>query len=144
MFSFRQLQCKNHYICSVKSNEPIKFDIDHVCELIIDGKTFREIAKVYDCSISTLHNFLVKPEHAVRTRDALELSAATYANKGEQVLIEAEAISVEIQRARELAQHYRWMAAKRSPKKYGEKVDVTSGGETIKQTFVVNGKEIEF
>lgn len=133
------------YICGMgKQNDPIQFDIDKICELIIDGKTFRDIAKVFDCSISTLHNFLVKPEHAVRTRDSLELSAATYANKGEQVLIEAEGISVEIQRARELAQHYRWMAAKRAPNKYGEKVDPNPGGVLIKQTFVVNGKEIEF
>lgn len=128
----------------MKSNEPIKFNIDHVCEEIIDGKTFREIAKKYDCSISTLHNFLIKPEHVARTSEALKLSAATYANKGEQVLLDADPVGVEIQRARELAQHYRWMAGKRSPKEYGEKVDVTSGGETIKQSYIINGKEIIF
>ena len=40
---------------------------------------------------------------------------------------------------------YKWTAGKKKPKKYGEKLDVTSGGEPIKQTPITvinNGKDL--
>lgn len=38
----------------------------------------------------------------------------------------------------------KWKASKLAPKKYGDKVDVTSNGETVKQVFQINGVDIEF
>ncbi|MGE5052032.1 MAG: hypothetical protein ACM3KI_11060 [Bacillota bacterium] len=106
-----------------------KLNIDIIIELIIEGSTFRQIAEQLNVKLSTLHDFTSKPEHSARVSQALEISAQTYEEKAEQILINAEASAYEMQRARELAQHYRWKAAKRSPKKYGERISTEHSGE---------------
>ena len=98
----------------------IVLNIEQILDLLIDGKTYREIAKKFGVGLSVLHRFTSKEEHSARVRDALNYSASTYADKAEQILLEAPADKIEIQRARELAQHYRWKAGKRDPKKYGD------------------------
>ncbi len=104
--------------------------IDDILKAIVEGETFRNIAQKYDVSLSTLHEYINKPEHSARASHALALSASQYANKAEQVLINAEKDKIEIQRARELAHHYRWMAGKRNPKKYSERnTTILEGGE---------------
>ena len=113
--------------------------IDEIIELLIEGKSYRQIAEILKVKLTTLHDYTSKPEHSARAREALEYSATTFDDKAEEVLITAESSPTEIQRARELAQHYRWRAAKRAPKKYGDKVDVTSNGETLQATTIVWG-----
>lgn len=118
--------------------------IEEVIEMIVVGNTFAEIADKFNVSVGAVHNYVSKDEFSARVRVALDVSASTYADKAEQVLIQAEGTPVEMQRARELAQHYRWKAAKRSPKKYGDKtdVDITSGGKEIQPvSFVVKVSE---
>lgn len=51
---------------------------------------------------------------------------------------------VTLQRHRLMVDARKWVASKLKPKSWGDKLDVTSGGLPVKQTFVVNGKEIEF
>ncbi len=70
----------------------------------------------------TLHACLSSDEHSARTREALEISGSSYADKAEEVLKNAPKDKLELMRARELAQHYRWKAAKRNPIRYSEKV----------------------
>ena len=83
-------------------------DIEQIIEDIIDGLTYRKISEKYNVPLSTLHDFLSKPEHSARAKLALETSAQTYDEKAEEVLIAAEGTTVEIQRARELSQLYKW------------------------------------
>jgi predicted RNA-binding protein with RPS1 domain len=97
--------------------------VDDILGMLIEGDTFKTIAERYKVSLSTLHEYMNKPEYSARTRNALEMSASSYADKAEQVLIDAEKDRIEMQRARELAQHYRWKAGKRNPKKYGDKLE---------------------
>lgn len=108
-------------------------DIDGIVEMIIDGKTFRQIAKHYGVSLSTFDDYTKKTEHSARVGEALMISAATYADKAEEVLqeITKDSNTIEMARARELAQHYRWKSAKRNPRMFGDKVDVTSNGQTV-------------
>ena len=105
--------------------------IEAVLERIVEGKTFREMAAEFEVSISTLHAFLTKDEHSARTRAALALSSSQYAEKAELTLLEAVGTKEELSRAKELAQHYRWMASKRNPALFGEKVDVTSDNKPL-------------
>lgn len=102
--------------------------IDEIIDLLIDGKTYRQIAESYNVSISTLHYFLSLPEHHARAKTALSISADQYADKAEETLINAKATKEELMRARELAQHYRWKAAKRDPSRYGDKLAVEQSG----------------
>lgn len=116
-----------------KADAPNKhgLNIEDIITEIVDGQNFRQMANKFNVPLSTLHDFINRAEHSARTRAALELSAAQYADKGEDVLLKCEGTKEEISRARELAQHYRWMAGKRNPKKYGDKIDMTTDGKAI-------------
>lgn len=117
-------------------------DIDQVCEMIIEGATYRELAHKLNVKLSTLHDYLSKDEHSARVREALRISADSYADKGERVLIEAKSTMVEVQRAKELAQYYKWKASKRAPKTYADKIDVTSAGNELKPVVINLGSGI--
>lgn len=106
-------------------------EINKVVSLIHDGLTYRKIAEELKMPLSTLFDSINNSEHSARVKEALKQSADTYADKAEEVLKEAKGTLVEIQRARELAQHYRWKASKRRPKDYGDKMDLTTDGEKI-------------
>jgi len=86
----------------------------------MEGKTYRNIAAEFDCKLANFHRFISKEEHCERVKMALSISATTYANKGEEVLINADSDRNEIQRANCLAQYYKWMAGKRNPKEFGD------------------------
>lgn len=109
--------------------------IDKIIELITEGKTYKEIAAKFKVSLTTLHNYIHNDEFTARTREALQYSASTYADQAESVLkgIKKGSNAIEMAQARELAQHYRWKAGKRAPKKYGDRVqqDVTIDDKTI-------------
>jgi len=113
-------------------------NIELICELIIDGKTYREIAEHIGVSLTKLHYHTSKSEHSVRVREALQISADTYADKGERVLIEAKSTLVEVQRAKELSQFYKWKASKRSASKYGDKMELEHKGESIAPVIIIN------
>ena len=99
-------------------------NIDKVIESILEGKTYRAIAEENNVALSTLHDFCSKTEHSARVKWALEVSASSYDDLAIEAIKGARSNMVEMQRARELAQHYRWKASKRNPKKYGDKLDV--------------------
>lgn len=106
-------------------------DINEVCQLLIDGATYRTIAQHYKIHLSELHTFLSKPEHSARAHESLIISAETYSDKAEQVLLDAVRDGIEMQRARELSQYYKWKASKRNPRRYSDKIDVTTDGQKI-------------
>ena len=109
---------------AAKRNESLDGKIDEIIIMLIDGDSYRKIAAHYEVSLYKLHTYLTDEKHYAHVREALSISASTYVDKAEAALLEAKGTSVEIQRARELAQHYRWAAAKRNPKKFGDKLDV--------------------
>jgi len=113
-----------------------QIDIEKLIDYIGEGKTYREMAVLFDVKLATLSDFTSKPEHSARVKEALKLSAETYADKAEQVLIDAVGTKEELMRARELSQFYKWKASKRSPAVYGDKIDMTSGGEKLNQVQI--------
>lgn len=119
----------------LKSQKP-KLEIEEICHMIIDGKTYRQIAEYYGINLLKIHAYLAEDEgRYTRAREALTISADTYADQAEQILKDAKSDGIEMQRARELSSFYKWKAAKRRPKDYGDKVDITSDNKAI-QTVV--------
>lgn len=110
-------------------------DIEIIYNDLIDGLSYRQIADKYKVKLSTLHDFVSKSEHSARAKTALEISAQTYADKAEQILLDIEANSTQIEmaRARELSQYYKWKAAKRNPRGFSDKIDITSDNERLTQ-----------
>lgn len=62
------------------------------------------------------------------TDDALEDAKNGSEHKGINAVVQAHRLKVDTRK---------WLMSKMKPKKYGEKVDVTSGGETIKGNTIV-------
>jgi len=112
------------------STKDQKFDIEIVCSMLIEGAKWKDIALKFAIPLSTLYDSITRSsEFSARVREAKDISADSYAELAEYVLQNAISDGVEIQRARELAQHYRWMAGKRSPKRYGDKLQTEHSGE---------------
>lgn len=113
-------------------NKP-ELNIDEICQMIVDGKTYRQMAEHYKVSTITLHKYVSELNHSVRVREAIQISADSYADKAEQILLEIkkDATHAEIMAARELHQYYKWKAAKRNPRSYSDKLDLTTKGEKL-------------
>ena len=98
--------------------------LDEILDLFADGETFRAVAKNVGVSTRTLNKFLTRKDNVEQYYAVLQESSDSYASMAEEALRNSPADKIEIQRARELAHHYRWMASKRNPKRYGDKLDV--------------------
>lgn len=100
--------------------------LDEILDLFADGETFRAVAKKVGVSTRTLNKFLTRKDNVEQYYAVLQESSDSYASMAEEALRNSPADKIEIQRARELAHHYRWMASKRNPKRYGDKLDIES------------------
>lgn len=116
--------------------------LDEILDLFADGETFRGVAKKVGVSTRTLNKFLTRKENVDQYHAVLQESSDSYASMAEEVLRSSPSDKIEIQRARELAHHFRWMASKRNPKRYGDKLDVdtkVSGNIVIQMPEDANG-----
>ena len=97
-------------------------DFDGVTERLSTGVTLTQIAKDAGVSIGFLLQWIAADENrSARAREARAQAAKLWDEKALDV-IEQAADPFELQRARELAQHYRWRASKAAPKDYGDKM----------------------
>ena len=97
-------------------------DIDKVCADICETKSMTQIAAENNMDVSTLLEWIEGDPHRVaRTREARRRTALLWEERAEAVLAQA-GDPFELQKARELAHHYRWRAKVIAPREYGEKV----------------------
>lgn len=116
--------------------------LDEILDLFADGETFRAVAKKVGVSTRTLNKFLTRKDNVEQYYAVLQESSDSYASMAEEALRNSPADKIEIQRARELAHHYRWMASKRNPKRYGDRLDVdakVSGNIVIQMPSEADG-----
>jgi hypothetical protein len=107
------------------------FGIEAVLDAIHERKTMTSIASLAGVSIGTLQNWLEHdPERSARAREARELTAKLWDEKAEAEIRKAKT-PIELAKARELAHHYRWRAAKIAPKTYGDRMEVEHSGEQL-------------
>ncbi len=115
--------------------------IDALCAMIIDGITMTDAANRLDVSIGTLISWIEGDvERSARAREARVKSARIWDEKATQA-IEDASDQFELSKAKELAHHYRWRAAKIAPRDYGDKVqtEVTGAdGGPIEQSITVS------
>lgn len=97
---------------------------DRLCDAIIAGTMLTDIALEWDVSLSRLRRWIAAdPTRSARVREARQLSAMIFDEKAERALAESDS-EFALKRAKELAHHYRWRAAKIDDKQYGEKVEL--------------------
>ena len=98
------------------------FGIEAVCERLANGVTMTAIAEEIGVTIGKLSQWIASDEeHSARAREARIHAARIWDEKALSV-IEQALDPFELQRAKELAHHYRWRASKTAPKDYGDKV----------------------
>jgi transposase-like protein len=93
---------------------------DAVLAMIETGLSHREIARIAGCVPSAVTRWLRADEHrSARADSAMKDAAQAF----DDLALEAIKFSPaeEIQRTRELAQHYRWKASKSNPQRYGDR-----------------------
>lgn len=96
--------------------------IDAICEMITSGIPMVKISKQLGISLGTFINWISDDiDRSARVREARARSAKYWDEKAEEVIREAPD-KFELERARELAHHYRWRAKAIAPREYGEKV----------------------
>ena len=117
------------------------FGIEAVCERLADGVTMTAIAEEIGVTVGKLSQWIASDEeHSARAREARIHAARIWDEKALSVVEQAQDL-FELQRARELAQHYRWRASKTAPKEYGDRVTqehTGANGGAITQSIMVS------
>ena len=113
-----------------------------ICERVANGDTLQVIATSYNVSIGTILNWATKEENTDNYARAREAAADLFESK---IITRAETVTPETAAADRVAiDALKWVAARRSPKKYGDKItqEVTgANGEAIQHAVSI---KIEF
>ena len=97
------------------------FGIDAVCNAIADRKSLTAIAEEVGVATSRLLAWIdADTERSARVREVRASTARLWDERAEH-LLETAADDMDLKRAKELAHHYRWRAAKIAPKEYGDR-----------------------
>ena len=117
------------------------FGIEAVCERLSNGMTMTALAEEIGVTVGKLSQWIASDEeHSARAREARIHAARIWDEKALSV-VEQAMDPFELQRAKELAHHYRWRASKTAPKEYGDKVTqehTGANGGAITQSIMVS------
>lgn len=108
---------------------------DTICERLADGKSLKRICEDEDMpSKATFYNWInnnkeLLDKYARAKDDASDALADDIQDIGDRVLTG----KYEPNAARVAIDAKKWIASKLKPKKYGDKIDMTSNGETLVQ-----------
>lgn len=99
---------------------------DEVIEMIRQAKTYEDIIAKFGVHWKYINWFISESDYSARAREAQKESAETIAAKAEKVLlqIQADDTKASVTRQRELAHHYRWLAAKKNPQRFGDSTKI--------------------
>lgn len=99
---------------------------EDVIEMIRQAKSYEEIQEKFCVHAKYVVDFITNSEYSARAREAQRESAETISRKAELSLlqIQADDTQASVTRQRELAHHYRWLAAKKNPHKFGDSTKI--------------------
>lgn len=104
------------------------YGMDAVSDHLSNGVTMTAIAAEVGVSVGQLSQWLASDEErSARARESRIHAARVWDEKALEA-IEQAGDPFELQRARELAQHFRWRASKTAPKDYGDKLHAEHSG----------------
>jgi len=103
---------------------------DDLIARIAVGERLADIAASHNVTRwAVIQHLYGNPHRSARARDAQAMACLLWDQLAEDVIRNAPADPIEIQRARELAQHYRWRASRLAPALYGDRVEIKSQDE---------------
>lgn len=99
---------------------------DDVIDMLENALSYDVICKKFCVRRENLAWFIAESDYSPRAREAQRQSAETIADKAEKALLEIDSLDTQasVTRQRELAYHYRWLAAKKNPHKFGDSTKV--------------------
>lgn len=106
-----------------------------ICDLIEDGLSLRKVCARDDMPNRASVNKWLN-ENSVFSDQYARACKVRRENKFEEMYEIAEKTD-EVQRARLLVDVLKWQLSKEEPKKYGDKIDMTSGGEKIETNTII-------
>lgn len=109
-----------------------------ICELIADGNSVRTICAMEGMpSRASIILWLTKHEEF-----SVQYARACAVRQEEKFdeIRDIAANTEDVQRARLLVDVVKWQLSKEAPKKYGDKLDMTSGGEKLEGLVIVRDK----
>lgn len=114
-----------------------------ICERVANGDTLQVIATSYDVSIGTILNWATKEENTDNYARAREAAADLFESK---IITRAETVTPESAAADRVAiDALKWVAARRAPKKYGDKIQQeivgANGGAIQVNTTAMSAEE---
>lgn len=109
---------------------------DKICEQIVLGRSLRSICNDDDMpSIASVIKWLrEKDDFSTQYARAKEEQADTLADDMEDIARDKD---IDVQRARLIIDTRKWSASKLKPKKYGDKIDMTSDGKRIETNTII-------
>lgn len=108
---------------------------NEICRRIADGESLKKITDEQGMpSRTSVHAWLIaRPDFLDKYEASREMQADVYADEMDEI---AHDTKLDVQRARLIIDTRKWTASKLKPKKYGEKIDMTSGGEKVTPILV--------
>ena len=100
--------------------EDVAGEVALICELVALGKTLRQIQAQMGVSMGTILNWVAMPGHSEQYARAREAASDLFETDIIETALASTAYSATSDRVKIDA--LKWVAARRSPKKYGEKV----------------------
>lgn len=112
---------------------------DYICEQIALGNSVRKIvAEEGMPSRATIHLWLkTHPEFS----DQYAWACQVRQDEKFDEIRDLAANTEDVQRARLLVDVVKWQLSKEAPKKYGDKLDMTSGGEKLEGLVIVKSSD---
>lgn len=128
-------------ITSAKSLFPSqKIITENTKELFLDrlqeGFTFSSAAKALSLGPRQLKELLAKHLSEIDIKEAMRVGAEVLVDDASEALKFADS-KEDIEKAKALAQHYRWLASKLNPAKFGDSIKV-DGNKAPSYEFIVN------
>jgi len=109
-----------------------KLGVTELCDRILGGETMTSICKSIGVTKGSMIRWIALDAHRMaQVREARVGAAQAFDELAEDAIKTARG-KEGIARARELAHHYRWRAAKINPREYGEKLEIDQ------QTTIIN------
>lgn len=129
---------------------------DRICSLIIEGKSLSSIVKTEKGmpNADTVFNWLslnkeFSENYARATEQRTEAQLEDLNNIGEQAIkaskqyIDSKGSNAVVQAYKVKADNLKWVMARMKPKKYGDKIDMTSDGKAITVELISYKKPTE-
>lgn len=105
-------------------------------EFLFRGATIIDLADALNLAVTTIRTWIEENGYQGELEDASILSAEGYIRQGE-LMLKAAANKFDLDKAKAMIEHGRWMATKKDKKTYGQTIAETGQQAAVSYTFLI-------